>query len=313
MYGIEDVKFTDDYRYVTFEMEGGRVVEMPTTEFTGGIEPDTDGTFTVFYHGEPFRRQDGEIDYHPDHAQVIDLEEHIDGMGGTDDLTEKILQYDGELSKIAWAVKGRKAEWEKTERTYKVFAATKKDLFFLTRNWATTTLEVQQLTMDGGTKKHKMENHISQILQILEDETIAPNDRISDACVKGALPENLQRLCVVASIRRTKTHTGTIIDLMGDTRSVNALVVAERHALGEASDEELEDACDDALESFWDATWNEARMAAHIACAKFSGYSYYAVCAAVRASNNQRTALNTLPKIWAETIRKNANRYTAFR
>ena len=50
--------------------------------------------------------------------------------------------------------------------------------------------------------------------------------------------------------------------LMKDARSVAALDVAERHANGTATDEELNAARDAARDAAWDAAWDAARDAA---------------------------------------------------
>ena len=112
-------------------------------------------------------------------------------------------------------------------------------------------------------------------LDILDHPQIPSEDKIWAVCAKGALPESTQRLMAVAFVRETPLHDGrNVIDLSTDERSLKALEVAELHALGRATDGELDaarDAARDAagsaawaatIAAAWNAAWNAARAAA---------------------------------------------------
>jgi len=112
-------------------------------------------------------------------------------------------------------------------------------------------------------------------LDILDHPQIPSEDKIWAVCAKGALPESVQRLMAVAFVRETPLHDGrNVVDLATDERSVKALEVAELHALGRATDGELDaarGAAKDAASSpagaaawaaTWDATWDAAWEAA---------------------------------------------------
>ena len=78
-------------------------------------------------------------------------------------------------------------------------------------------------------------------LDILDHPQIPSEDKIWAVCAKGALPESVQRLMAVAFVRETPLHDGrNVVDLSTDERSVKALEVAELHALGKATDGELD-------------------------------------------------------------------------
>ena len=115
------------------------------------------------------------------------------------------------------------------------------------------------------------------ILEILKADIIN-QDKIWVFSRKGIVPERIQRLFAVR-IARTVQH------LMTDQRSIDALDVSERHANGEATDEELRIAKDGSREAamglsgvawaaadaarataiaaaavVWDAIWDAAGM-----------------------------------------------------
>jgi len=78
-------------------------------------------------------------------------------------------------------------------------------------------------------------------LDILDHPQISSDDKIWAVCAKGALPESVQRLMAVAFVRETTLHDGrNVVDLSTDERSLKALEVAELHALGKATDGELD-------------------------------------------------------------------------
>jgi hypothetical protein len=112
-------------------------------------------------------------------------------------------------------------------------------------------------------------------IDILDHPQVPSEDKIWAVCAKGALPESVQRLMAVAFVRETPLHDGrNVIDLSTDERSLKALEVAELHALGRATDGELDaarDAARDAagsaawaatIAAAWNAAWNAARAAA---------------------------------------------------
>jgi len=104
-------------------------------------------------------------------------------------------------------------------------------------------------------------------LDILDHPQIPSEDKIWAVCAKGALPESVQRLMAVAFVRKTPLHDGrNVVDLSTDERSLKALGVAELHALGRATDGEL-DAARYAAKAWaraatmagaWDAAWAAA-------------------------------------------------------
>jgi hypothetical protein len=115
-------------------------------------------------------------------------------------------------------------------------------------------------------------------LDILDHPQIPSRDKIWAVCAKGALPESVQRLMAVAFVRETPLHDGrNVVDLSTDERSLKALEVAELHALGRATDGELDaarDAAKDAgaagaagaawaatIAAAWNAAWNAAGAA----------------------------------------------------
>jgi hypothetical protein len=108
-------------------------------------------------------------------------------------------------------------------------------------------------------------------LDILDHPQIPSDDKIWAICAKGALPESVQRLMAVAFVRETPLHDGrNVVDLSTGERSVKALEVAELHALGRATDGELDAArgaawnaaWDASSAAAWDAAWAAARAAA---------------------------------------------------
>ena len=115
-------------------------------------------------------------------------------------------------------------------------------------------------------------------LDILDHPQIPSEDKIWAVCAKGALPESVQWLMAVAFVRETPLHDGrNVVDLSTDGRSLKALEVAELHALGRATDRELDaarDAAKDAgatwaagaawaatIAAAWNAAWNAAGAA----------------------------------------------------
>lgn len=101
------------------------------------------------------------------------------------------------------------------------------------------------------------------MLDVLNDERIPAKDRIWLFCKCTQIPDNIKRMAAVRFVRETPIGQGRrVIDLITDQRSLNALHVAELHALGQATDAEL----------------SNARAAAYCAAAA------YAYCASAAAS-----------------------------
>ena len=100
-------------------------------------------------------------------------------------------------------------------------------------------------------------------LDILDHPQIPSEDKIWAVCAKGALPESVQWLMAVAFVRETPLHDGrNVVDLSTDERSLKALEVIELHALGRATDGELDAARGAAKDAAMDAAWDVAGAAA---------------------------------------------------
>lgn len=88
------------------------------------------------------------------------------------------------------------------------------------------------------------------LLSLLSDERIPAVDCIWAFCNCTELPDSAKRIFAVRCVRETPLQDGRkVVDLITDPRSLNALDIAYKHAIGAASDEELADARDAA----WDA------------------------------------------------------------
>jgi hypothetical protein len=100
-------------------------------------------------------------------------------------------------------------------------------------------------------------------LDILDHPQIPSEDKIWAVCAKGALPESVQWLMAVAFVRETPLHDGrNVVDLSTDERSLKALEVIELHALGRATDGELDAARGAAKDAAMDAAGDVAEAAA---------------------------------------------------
>ena len=89
------------------------------------------------------------------------------------------------------------------------------------------------------------------ILDILKDHRIPAKDRIWAATYNGVLDDKTLRLFACKCVRE-------VWHLLTDERSRKAVEVAERYAVGDATDEEL----DAARDAAWDASSSAARDAA---------------------------------------------------
>ena len=107
----------------------------------------------------------------------------------------------------------------------------------------------------------------ADLLSIINDERIPAEDRIWAFAVCTELPDSAKRIFAVRCVRETPLSDGRkVVDLITDHRSLNALDIAYKHAIGEASDEELAAARaaaraavrDSALAAIRDAAWAAA-------------------------------------------------------
>jgi len=145
-------------------------------------------------------------------------------------------------------------------------------------------------------------------IDILDHPQIPSEDKIWAVCAKGALPESVQRLMAVAFVRETPLHDGrNVVDLSTDERSLKALEVAELHALGRATDGELDAAWDTArgaaVAAAWDAAWDAARGAAWdtseaAAVAAAVAAARGAAWAAARAATRAAAVAATVAAAW---------------
>ena len=147
-------------------------------------------------------------------------------------------------------------------------------------------------------------------LDILDHPQIPSEDKIWAVCAKGALPESVQRLMAVAFVRETTLHDGrNVVDLSTDERSLKALEVAELHALGKATDGELDAARGAARyaaaagSSAWAATiaaaW-DAALAASRAASRDAAWAAALDAAGSAAWNAARAAARDAA--WAATL-----------
>ena len=91
------------------------------------------------------------------------------------------------------------------------------------------------------------------------DERVPAADRIWAFAKCTLIPDNIKRFTAVRFVRETPIRDGRfVVDLLTDQRSINVLDVAQRHAQGLATDDEL----DAALDAARDAAWYAARAAA---------------------------------------------------
>lgn len=105
------------------------------------------------------------------------------------------------------------------------------------------------------------------MLELLQRQDIPADDRIWAFCTGAHWDENEReknvRLFACACVRKTPIKNGKQVwDLLKDERSRNAIIVAEKFAMGEATKEELDAALDAARDAAGAAAWYAARDAA---------------------------------------------------
>ncbi len=112
------------------------------------------------------------------------------------------------------------------------------------------------------------------MLDILNDERIPAKDRIWAFANCVEIPTNIKRMAAVRVVRETPIANGRFVfDLLTDQRSINALVVAERHANGEATDKELRDAASAAAYAAYAAASADADAAASADASAAAAYA----------------------------------------
>lgn len=101
------------------------------------------------------------------------------------------------------------------------------------------------------------------LLSLLSDERIPAEDRIWAFANCTDVSDSAKRIFAVRCVRETPLPDGRkAVDLITDHRSLNALDIAYKHAICEASDEELAFALDAALDAACDAACDAAMSAA---------------------------------------------------
>lgn len=124
--------------------------------------------------------------------------------------------------------------------------------------------------------KEKYGDFNGTILDILKDERIPVDDRIWAATCPGILDDKTLRLFACKCVRE-------VWHLLTDERSRNAVEVAERYAVGEATDDELAAAWASARaagDSAWASAGAAARDAARASAWAAAGAAWAAVEAA---------------------------------
>ena len=97
------------------------------------------------------------------------------------------------------------------------------------------------------------------LLSLLSDERMPAVDRIAAFANCTEVSDSAKRIFAVRCVRGTPLQDGRkSVDLITDPRSLNALDIAYKHAIGEASNEELSAA----LAAAWTAAWTAAQTAA---------------------------------------------------
>ena len=134
------------------------------------------------------------------------------------------------------------------------------------------------------------------LLDVLNDSRIPTDDRIWAFCKCKKVNDREKRLFAVKAVRETPLQRGgTTLDLIADPRSLNALDVAEKHANGEATDEDLASARDAARDATKDMTM-DAEWA--VACAAAIDAASYAACAAARAAAGDAAWAAASAAVW---------------
>ena len=100
------------------------------------------------------------------------------------------------------------------------------------------------------------------LLEIISDARIPAEDRIWAFSQCTEVGDKIKRMFAVRCVNETPlSGGGVLMDLITDKRSLNAVIVAERHANGQATDEELGAAWGAARDAAWGAARDAARGA----------------------------------------------------
>ena len=104
------------------------------------------------------------------------------------------------------------------------------------------------------------------LLSLLSDERMPAVDRIAAFANCTEVSDSAKRIFAVRCVRETPLQDGRkSVDLITDPRSLNALDIAYKHAIGEASNEELSAALA--------AAWTAAQTAAQTAASEAAWYA----------------------------------------
>ena len=133
-YDITDESYSEDFQTFTLELNGKRTIDVPTTEFTGGLEVDSDGNYTEYDPGQAYMtwhgvEQDDDVEIYRDVRQTITDMDEIE-------LIAIALRWAGEQSGQEWTVVGRERADDHRIRSTKIKAATWSDLAWLIADWA---------------------------------------------------------------------------------------------------------------------------------------------------------------------------------
>jgi hypothetical protein len=137
------------------------------------------------------------------------------------------------------------------------------------------------------------------ILDVLKREGIPAKDKIWAFSREGVVPDWMQRLAAVYLVRKTPVNRGCVVDLLTDRRSLDALVIAEEYALGNATEDDLTTARTRA------AVWAKTETAAAAAAAARSAAAATAwnaaeSAAADAAETAARSATADRATVWAK-------------
>lgn len=142
------------------------------------------------------------------------------------------------------------------------------------------------------------------LLDILTDERIILEERVWAFCNCNKVPDKEKRVFAVKVVRETPLWGGgTVIDLITDQRSLDALIVAEKFVKGEATASKLEAARAAARAAERIGTWYAARDAAwYAAMHAAKAAAWAAAWAAARAAALASTRDAAKDVSWAAAL-----------